>query len=548
MADYLDRLVIQTVGEAEVRRLSAAIAAEKDLLVQLDARLKAAGVSAQQAKVATDVYAASIANLNVQLRQAQAAAAGGGGFMGGHGAVTMNQMASAAEDLQYGIKAVGNNIVYMTSMLGPWGGAVGLGVVGAIQLYEHWDSIAKLFGQGHTETEAERMERLAKATNRTAAETAELNKHKREEAAFEAAMPPTKAEAESSKAAVDVVRERGGPIDLARRLAAARAEAEGPETGLDDADAKKLAELRRFMEAAKAAGRPYGYVQPQIDELLAKGRATLGTRAESDIKKALADPAALERLIGELESRPGSINKDLIKELKSTLPGETGSPETKRKLEEQYDKDFVKLGKENAAKSAAFAKQYESDFSAMAHKEGAANLARQKQVEDEYEKGRVKATEEWHKRMETPESRAAFDEEAKSVYKQQIKEGTDYARKRNLGLDERVQRDLMEGLDPAKLTAMLAKKFEGQGLSKARAEGTAKDIVDKNAGDLREKIAEASLNPYRRPSQNLDIGSYVDAAQTAGAETNKKLDELIKIAGEQVRATTAAGRAPMVLR
>jgi hypothetical protein len=533
MADYLDRLILSVTGEADVRRLQAAIEAEK-------AALLAAGPAARQ-------HAQALADLTQQLKAAQAAASGGG-LGGGKGVYLLTQLAQTADDAQYGIRGVTNNIVAMTSMLGPWGAAVGIGVVGVAQLVEHWDSISALWGQGHTATEAERMEKLAKATHRTAEEQAEYNRLKRAEAAFEAAMPPTKAEAESSKAAVDVVRERGGSIDLARRLAAARAAAEGPETGLDDADAKKLDELRRFMEAAKAAGRPYGYVQPQIDELLAKGRANLGTRAQSDVMAALGDPAAMGRLVGELEKRPGSVDKDLIKELKSTLPGETGSPETKRKLEEAYDKEFVRLGRENAAKSAAFAKQYESDFSAMAHKEGAANLARQKQVEDEYEKGRVKATEEWHKRMETPESRAAFDEEAKSVYKQQIKEGTDYARKRNLGLDERVQRDLMEGFDPAKLTAMLAKKFEGQGLSKARAEGTAKDIVDKNAGDLREKIAEAAVGGPRRPSQYMDLGSYVDAAQTASNDTNKKMDELIKIAAQQLQATVAAGRSPMVMR
>ena len=57
--------------------------------------------------------------------------------------------------------------------------------VGIDLLTRHWDEIQKLWSEGSTETEAERMEKLEKATHRTVEETKELNKYKKEQAGIE---------------------------------------------------------------------------------------------------------------------------------------------------------------------------------------------------------------------------------------------------------------------------------------------------------------------------------------------------------------------------
>jgi hypothetical protein len=48
-----------------------------------------------------------------------------------HISFVMMQAAATAEDLQYGLQGVTNNIVYMASMMGPWGSAAALVFVGA---------------------------------------------------------------------------------------------------------------------------------------------------------------------------------------------------------------------------------------------------------------------------------------------------------------------------------------------------------------------------------------------------------------------------------
>jgi len=53
------------------------------------------------------------------------------------------------------------------------------------QVVKHWREWGQIIGLGATETEAERMERLGSATKKTAEETAELNKYKKEQAAVE---------------------------------------------------------------------------------------------------------------------------------------------------------------------------------------------------------------------------------------------------------------------------------------------------------------------------------------------------------------------------
>lgn len=159
----------------------AVAAAPAITAAQLHARaMNAATVAALEQEKANVRNAVSVAMTG---RAATAAGAGMGGAANGGRDFgrSLLEVSRLAEDAQYGIAGVLNNIPTLVMAMGGGGGvagAISLVAVGANLVYKNWDSIAGLWREGHTETEAERMERLGKATHRTAEEQKELNKHK----------------------------------------------------------------------------------------------------------------------------------------------------------------------------------------------------------------------------------------------------------------------------------------------------------------------------------------------------------------------------------
>lgn len=111
----------------------------------------------------------SVANVGQQFR-----AAGDGGRAGAMGILYLSQ---TIEDLQYGLSAVINNIPMLVMAMGGGpglAGVVSIAAVGVNVLARNWDGLMSAFGNSKVETEAERMERLAKATKLTADEAKEL--------------------------------------------------------------------------------------------------------------------------------------------------------------------------------------------------------------------------------------------------------------------------------------------------------------------------------------------------------------------------------------
>jgi hypothetical protein len=131
----------------------------------------------------------AVAHYNVVADQGARAGASFGSAFGSAGAGrSVLEFSRAVEDAQYGIHGVLNNIPTLVVAMGGGAGLAGvisLVAVGAGQLYRNWDNLTGLFRDPATEDEATRMERLANSTHRTAEETKELNKHKREQAELE---------------------------------------------------------------------------------------------------------------------------------------------------------------------------------------------------------------------------------------------------------------------------------------------------------------------------------------------------------------------------
>lgn len=151
-------------------------------------------------------------------------ASGAVGRRGGFGMAVL-EGSRALEDLQYGIGGVVNNIPGLVlAMGGTMGiaGVVSVVSVGVNQLVKHWDDLRKMFVGPEVETAAEHLERLEKATKRTAEETAELNRLKKEQADLDRILSlPSEQEEARKKAFTEIGAGVGGGPGVQRALEAA---------------------------------------------------------------------------------------------------------------------------------------------------------------------------------------------------------------------------------------------------------------------------------------------------------------------------------------
>lgn len=199
-------LNLQVHNDREIKDLSDKLAAAKELLGDVEAQFKSGYLTADQYKAGVKHLNAEIKDLEKQLKAAGTAASAtqswivdtsakmgegvkkgtkeaGAGF--GDMSNKLQVFGQGLDDLQYvaeqGLRPIIGNLMQMSPI-------IGIAAIGVNLLWNNWDKLGDLLGEGHTETEAERMERLEKATNRTVEETRELNKHKRIQGDIEAAI------------------------------------------------------------------------------------------------------------------------------------------------------------------------------------------------------------------------------------------------------------------------------------------------------------------------------------------------------------------------
>jgi hypothetical protein len=112
---------------------------------------------------------------------------------GASGAMGLMMLSQAIDDAQYGFRAIVNNIPMLATAIGQGlgmsteaafklGGALGIAAVAINLLINHWDDLMSALELGKVKTEAEEMEALAKATDRTAEATRRLNEYERDRA------------------------------------------------------------------------------------------------------------------------------------------------------------------------------------------------------------------------------------------------------------------------------------------------------------------------------------------------------------------------------
>jgi hypothetical protein len=160
------KFIAKVEGEEKVKDLGAKAALAEQ-------KFKALFETLGAGHAATSNAAASLVDVTKQLNKAQTEAS----KFGGGASQALIQLGYAADDAQYGMKGLANNIQPILSSIPALAGlapVISIAAIAVYQLYEHWDQLAALFGQGHVKTQAEEMEELRKKTSLTADEAERL--------------------------------------------------------------------------------------------------------------------------------------------------------------------------------------------------------------------------------------------------------------------------------------------------------------------------------------------------------------------------------------
>lgn len=310
-AEEIAKIRLQVEGEKEVERLSNVVKFLRKDMADLDSALARNAISQSQytQQMASRVH--GLADATNGLNAAQARLGQGGGGVG-KTAYMVSGLAQAAQDAQYGLKNVENNVLAMTSAMGPWGVAIGIGVTAAIELYTHWDSVAALWGQGHTDTEAERMKKLADATHRTVQESKALRDYQSRQSIIAGGNAPTKEESKHAAAVTEAIRESGGTDALAEALA--RSNLPGGSFTAEHLRNAATDEERRGLRSADMVRR--GKVDPKTGmttgadpekaramerEVTEAIKARLIEQARQNLAAAGLDPDRVEAIAAQLE-------------------------------------------------------------------------------------------------------------------------------------------------------------------------------------------------------------------------------------------------------
>lgn len=321
------RLKFEAQGIDTVDKAKAELAQLDARVQQLAADLKAGTITAQQFDQSFHPLAGRMADLHRGFGLAS-----GGVKNIGYAAMEASR---AVEDLQYGLGGVVNNIPSLVMALGGGAGltaAISLAAVGANQLYRHWDDLMGVMGFGTVGTEAEQMERLEKATGRTADETERLNRYKKEQqqvGRLSGAEP--KAQAEARKTAEEAITEAGGIDRLAAGLVATR-NAGGLEGRMSGELRQRLEKIRSgldlyrrtgagpHIQAALAGKSVEQYLNDEIKSVMEQARKDEFEIAREDIAAAANDPKRLKGLIAEIGRKPGAFPEGAAAKLTEATP------------------------------------------------------------------------------------------------------------------------------------------------------------------------------------------------------------------------------------
>ena len=329
------KMIFALEGAEKADDLRAKIALAEQKIASMWSTMKQQPAQFQAAIKQT---AADLVDLKQKLEEADKAAAGLGGGARNNGRALL-EFSRAAEDAQYGVAGVVNNIPGLVSALGGASGLVGvisLVVIAAAQLYKHWDDLLGLFGNGKTLSEAKAMEELGKQTKLTADEAERLARYQAVEAkSKEIREALTKDQKKTADAVTEAIVEAGQKDVVAGMLKADPAAFDAAIPGIEGKDGKLLqndqGENRTALTDARDAA------QKVEDYKSGKSRRVVSAKGETVVEE--ARPEELQRL--QIEA--GEAQKKLDEARKQAGLRQLSTNALPQLYPENLDKEIKKI-------------------------------------------------------------------------------------------------------------------------------------------------------------------------------------------------------------
>jgi hypothetical protein len=440
------KFIIQVENEEKLKTVAAAASLAEQKFKALHDQL---GAGHAQTKAA----AAGVVDLNRQL-------ATGASRKRDFGRAAL-EASRGLEDLQYGVSGVLNNIPSLIQSLGgPAGLAAGVSIaaVAGKILYDHWNDLTRLFGEGHTKTAAEEMEELRKKTSLTADEAERL------------------ARADNLKGKVGELRAAKTDEQKAEEAAATHAIAQAgfanvvqgikqtaPEFIETQGDAAKASEIVKKLEAELASVKAHGSEDPNAIPRAEQAVNDAKIDLAKAIDKTAGDIAAAGTLPAEWAGQRQKI-ADLAAKNPAAFAG--GDARRGRKFVEAMNEagkspEDLAIDKKNREFDAQAAKQ-------MSEK----RLAGIKKEADEAENERKKGEDAYNKRRD------------------------ELIRDSSRGMREAYTPELLNNVargktnDPAALAKSVSDRLVKGGMDAAKAQDIAPNIAQKLLEDIGLRVGE----------------------------------------------------------
>lgn len=464
-----------------------------------------------------------------------------------------------------GMLGVTNNIPQIVMALGFGSGLAGVLMVagmGVQVLTKHWHEFTEAMGLGAVETATQEMERLGKATHKTAEETERLDKLKSREATHKEVVESKTEDEKAVESAMKKAIAESGGRDVMKQLLAK----EKPFHNMNQDDLDAIATAKTRDQAIEQERRDQGWADPiklgirkskgteaevrkKIEDRLAVENTEAVNTLLDDAIKGTGDVAAQARktILDTVKSNPGAFKPGTASRLEAAHPGMLKELEAidegNKREETNYAEGLAAI--RNAETDRKFEERWKEEFDSPYGGDGIdPERDYEKKKKEEKEKDRVLATmvargkdaeDEDKRERKFQLEHTGFEAEGRKNTRNFQKEKVEDLIKDTPGFGELSERFYAKalgdtGMDSEKARAKLESQIKADlvkggatpeaALSKAFA--LSKDI----SRSVNEDIMGNVLNPEIRNSQQMGIEQVNRNAQAAISNDNPQVRNL----------------------
>jgi hypothetical protein len=527
VADEIHRIIVQASGQEELRTLQQALDASKEILRQEIELAQKLGPAFVQSSPGVRQAAEDVKRFETALKESQRSLAQSGVASGSltqsisNLGYTINDAEQFTVSFTAGVRSVANNIgptiaaVENLASVG-FGGLIQVlsgpaGIILALTTLStlvpvvsaHWGELENWWSGGGTANEAERMDKLAKATERTADQTDRLNKFKREQSTKEQLEKSEPQEVGQTREIIQKAVVESGFIDTAAALVKAR-NPQGFEGRFTDDERRRIREDEERLTSIRKPGAYIGQdVIAEAERAAAQRRAAIEeaarqretVQAREDISKAVANPDQIGGVVNEF--RRGGLD-EAADRIEAGL----------RFRQEKEDNDLLKgiRDVEEADRKDAI-KKYEEDVALMKA------IREVEEYDRKQEADTIKAALEVQK--EDEQAAKKKKQEAEKQEKEGVQREEEFAK--GSGLDKLAQQQILAGATVAQVEAYFKQR---QGFSQ-KAAGEIAVNADQAVYEQQVRQQLGLDGPLRRTS-TITSDVQADVQRGIGGQDNER--------------------------